>query len=114
MSYINEIAEKMKNGRASLMIGAGFSKNAVPNMPTNKKFLTWNELGDVFYEKLYNHKPESNERYLNVLKLAEEVDAISTGFIKSIKCFCKPCRCEICFFSMQKFIDEWFEDFMYG
>lgn len=75
MSYINEIAEKMKNGRASLMIGAGFSKNAVPNMPTNKKFLTWNELGDVFYEKLYNHKPESNERYLNVLKLAEEVDA---------------------------------------
>lgn len=48
MSYISEIAEKMKNGRASLMIGAGLSKNAVPNMPTNKKFLTWNELGDFF------------------------------------------------------------------
>lgn len=75
MSYISEIAEKMKNGRASLMIGAGFSKNAVPNMPTNKKFLTWNELGDVFYKKLYNKEPDKNERYLNVLKLAEEVDA---------------------------------------
>lgn len=49
------------------MIGAGFSKNDVPNMSTNKKFLTWNELGDVFYEKLYNEKPGNNDKAMKYI-----------------------------------------------
>ena len=72
--YIKEIASKMKNNRASVMIGAGFSKNAEAIMPTDKKFLDWNSLGDVFFKKLHGRAPDK-EKYLNVLKLAEEVEA---------------------------------------
>ena len=72
--HIKEIADKMKNFRASVMVGAGFSKNAVQNTPTNKKFLDWNALGDVFYERIYGKKPDK-EKYLSVLRLAEEVES---------------------------------------
>jgi len=74
-SYISEIAAKMMDGRAAVMIGAGFSRNAIKSDPNRKDFPTWNELGDLFYEKIHGDKPKSNDRYLNILKLAEEVDA---------------------------------------
>lgn len=68
--YLDEISERLWNGRATVMIGAGFSKNAGPQFPD------WNQLGDLFYEKAYGHKPDSKkDKYLNVLHLAEEVDA---------------------------------------
>ena len=73
--YIKEIASKIKNNRASVMVGAGFSKNAEPIVQTDKKFLDWNSLGDVFYEKVNGNKPDGKNQYLNVLKLAEEVEA---------------------------------------
>lgn len=73
--YIKEIASKIKNNRASVMVGAGFSKNAEPIVQTDKKFLDWNSLGDVFYEKVNGRKPDGKNKYLNVLKLAEEVEA---------------------------------------
>lgn len=75
LQYIKEIADKMKNFRASIMVGAGFSKNADKNMPTDKTFLNWNELGDLFYEKVHGEKPGEEVKYLNVLKLAEEVES---------------------------------------
>lgn len=75
LEYIKEIANKMKNHRAAVMVGAGFSKNADAILQTNKKFLDWNGLGDVFYKKTHGKEPESNAKYLNVLKLAEEVEA---------------------------------------
>lgn len=75
LQYIKEIAEKMRNFRASIMVGAGFSKNADKNMPTDKTFLDWNQLGDLFYEKVHGEKPEDKVKYLNVLKLAEEVES---------------------------------------
>ncbi|MGN0162970.1 MAG: hypothetical protein ACI4EA_05225 [Candidatus Ornithomonoglobus sp.] len=34
----------MKNFRASIMVGAGFSRNAEKNTPADKKFLDWNSL----------------------------------------------------------------------
>lgn len=73
--YITEIAEKMKNNRAALMVGAGFSENAEKTMPTDKGFLDWNGLGDVFFEKVFGRKPIESDKYVSVLKLAEEVEA---------------------------------------
>ena len=48
LEHIKEIAQKMKNHRATVMVGAGFSKNAEAILQTDKKFLDWNGLGDVF------------------------------------------------------------------
>lgn len=73
--YIKEIASKLKHNRAAVMVGAGFSKNAKKITQTNKVFLDWNSLGDIFFEKVNGHKPALDNQYLNVLKLAEEVEA---------------------------------------
>ncbi len=73
--YLNEIAERLWSGQAAVMIGAGFSKNAKKTNPSQKSFPDWNQLGDIFYKKLHDKEPESNERYLNVLELAEQVQA---------------------------------------
>jgi len=71
--YLFEIAERLWSGHATVMVGAGFSKNAIKTDTTKKDLPNWNELGDVFFEKIYNSKPD--QKYLNVLKLAEEVEA---------------------------------------
>ena len=72
--YLNEIAEKLWStpSHAAIMIGAGFSKNA------NNDFPGWATLGDLFFEKIHGRKPDKNkgeDRYLNALKLADEVQA---------------------------------------
>lgn len=68
--YLNEIAERLWDGRAAVMVGAGFSKNASPGFPD------WNQLGDLFYEKAHGVTPEpSRQKYLNVLRLADELQA---------------------------------------
>ena len=72
--YLLEIANRLWSGHATIMIGAGFSKNANKNGSTSKNFPDWNKLGDVFYEKIYGNPP-TNGKYLNVLKLADEVQA---------------------------------------
>lgn len=67
---LNEIAERLWAGRAAVMVGAGFSKNAGGEFPD------WNQLGDLFYRKAHGIKPDtSQQKYLNVLRLAEEVQA---------------------------------------
>lgn len=74
--YIQEIAEKMAQGRAAVMVGSGFSKNAREYRCTEKKFLDWNQLGDIFYKKLYGKLPEEEEHpcyYQSILKLAGKV-----------------------------------------
>jgi hypothetical protein len=40
-------------GRASVMVGAGFSKNARGTLPTLPSFPSWGELANVMYEALY-------------------------------------------------------------
>lgn len=73
---LDEIANRLFTNHAAIMIGAGFSKNAISVNPTCKKFPDWNELGNIFYEKLYGTEPTSpRKEFLNVLKLAEEVEA---------------------------------------
>ena len=72
--YFVEISEKLWSGHATIMIGAGFSRNATKNSTTKKEFPTWDDLGDIFLKKLYGHSPK-DEKYLNVLKLANEIEA---------------------------------------
>lgn len=67
--YLDEIAERLWSGHAAVMVGAGFSKNANPAFPD------WPRLGDIFYEKVHGKAPSDKERYLNPLKLADEVQA---------------------------------------
>lgn len=68
--YLNEIAERLWAERAAVMVGAGFSKNAGNGFPD------WNQLGDLFYQKAHGVKPDpAKQKYLNVLRLAEEVQA---------------------------------------
>jgi hypothetical protein len=70
--YLDDIADKLwsQPSHATIMVGAGFSKNASGDFPD------WNELGDVFYKKIYGEVPTlKNTRYANVLKLADGVEA---------------------------------------
>ncbi len=71
--FLNEIAERLwsKPSHAAIMVGAGFSKNS------NLAFPDWNKLGDLFYEKIHGCRINGSEnvKYLNVLKLANEVEA---------------------------------------
>lgn len=73
--YLNEIAERLWSGHAAVMVGAGFSKNAKPNSTSAPDFPDWSQLGDLLYEKIHGKKPGTNSKYLNVLKLADEVHA---------------------------------------
>ncbi len=57
------------------MVGSGFSKNATPNSASCPSFPNWDELGDEFYKKLHGRMPDESMKYLNVLKLADEVQA---------------------------------------
>ena len=66
---LDEVAERVWSDQAAVMVGAGFSKNAFSGFPD------WNMLGDVFYEKIHGQRPDDRTKYLNVLKLADEVKA---------------------------------------
>lgn len=73
--YLNEIADRLSQGRATVMVGAGFSKNAIKIKNTDKQFLSWNELGDLFYEKLNGKKPdEQTGHYMDALRLAGNIE----------------------------------------
>lgn len=70
--YLEEICERLYTGHATVMVGAGFSKNS------NKNFPDWGSLGDLFFKKIHGRNPNSSkneDRYLNALKLADEVQA---------------------------------------
>lgn len=73
--YLNEIADQLWSNNAAVMVGAGFSRNAKPVGPTSASFPNWQELGDLFFEKLNGRCPSKEDRYLSVLKLAEKVEA---------------------------------------
>lgn len=73
--YLDEITERLWSGHAAVMVGAGFSKNAKKSNPLRKSFPNWSELGNIFYKKIYGSEPNEGQHYLNVLKLADEVQA---------------------------------------
>lgn len=70
---LNNISTRLWDGRAAILIGAGFSRNAKPLTNKARKFPMWNDLGDIFYESVYCEK--NDNRYSNVLKLGDEVQA---------------------------------------
>ncbi len=74
LPHLNEIAARLWSGHAAIMVGAGFSKNATPIDDSCKSFPDWNQLGELFYEKTRGEKIKE-ARFLNVLKLADEVQA---------------------------------------
>lgn len=68
------IRMKLHEGKASCLVGAGFSKNAEMDDATHMK--DWFELADDFYDTLYGEKPkDKNVRYKSVLRLASQVEA---------------------------------------
>ena len=89
-SYIKEIALRLKDprrfGAASVMIGAGFSKNAISKGMLNVQPPNWSELADRMYCELYPESEQWDEKQKkewecqriiktsgkNVTKLAEE------------------------------------------
>jgi len=74
LPHLNEIAARLWSGHAAIMVGAGFSRNATPINDSCKGFPDWNQLGELFYEKTRGERIKDG-RFLNVLKLADEVQA---------------------------------------
>ena len=72
--YLDTIADRLLSGHAAVMVGAGFSRNAVPP-GDDTAFPTWSQLGDRFYERLHGHKPPRNHHYIQVPTLAHEIEA---------------------------------------
>jgi hypothetical protein len=73
--FLKDIYQRLYSGHAAVMVGAGFSKNALGSPPAWKAFPDWSSLGDTFYEKVNGTPPDASSRYLNPLKLAHEVEA---------------------------------------
>ena len=74
--HINEIADALSKHHAALMVGAGFSKNAQKSAVSDKKFLDWNQLSDLFYTSVYGENGPGKE-YYSSLRLAQEVEIMS-------------------------------------
>ena len=60
--YLNEIAERLFSGHATVMIGSGFSHNAKPQGRPYPDFPDGSQLGDLFYEKIYSKQPDADNR----------------------------------------------------
>ncbi len=76
-TYIRDISEALVQGHAALMVGAGFSKNAKKITATDKRFLDWKELSDLFYTSIYGEEGGPGKEYYSSLRLAQEVETIS-------------------------------------
>ena len=72
---LDEIADRLWSGNAAVVVGAGFSQNASPVDPKSAPFPSWQDLGDVFYEKLHGRRPGKEAKYMSLLKMAEQVEA---------------------------------------
>ena len=67
--YLNEIAEQLWNNKASLFVGAGFSRNAIsksdiPIIPL------WSGLGDLFFTK--SLLKASNEALYDIVEYTKD------------------------------------------
>ncbi len=72
--YLDTIADRLVSGHATVMSGAGFSKNAASH-GSRLAFPDWSQLGDRFYQSLHGHPPGPQEKYLQVPALAYQVQA---------------------------------------
>jgi|GEM_PF-6221741 len=72
-SHIEHIASQLKNKKASAMVGAGYSFNAVKIDDSVGDYSDWKQLGILFYEKLHGTGTRPNSDDLDPIALASEV-----------------------------------------
>lgn len=71
---LDYIKRYLDEGKASVFVGAGFSRNA--KMPETTEMKDWNMLGVDFYQRLYGCTPSSSDAmFLSPIHLASEVEA---------------------------------------
>ena len=71
---LNQLRTFLDMGKASVMVGAGFSKNA--DMGENINMKDWGELCEEFYATLYNSKPcDRDLRLKSALRFAQQIES---------------------------------------
>ena len=71
---LNQLRTFLELGKASVMVGAGFSKNA--EMGEDVCMKDWGELCEALYPVLYNAKPCDRDFRLNsALRLAQQIES---------------------------------------
>lgn len=74
-SHMNQVRDALwrrSGGGASVMIGSGFSRNALKTRPDAKAPPTWCDLQKDIFEKLYPREDEKKLATQNPLRLAQE------------------------------------------
>ena len=69
-SKLDHLRDLLRSGRASVMVGSGFSKNA--QMEEGVDVKDWNGLAQIFYKIAYGHEPSDKD-----LKLREPIELAS-------------------------------------
>jgi len=90
--HIDMIADSLVNNHAVVMIGAGFSKNAVKNNDAEniKSFASWNDLAKICLKKIDPNYDETKPYFGNPLSVFQEFentfgrDALENLFIEHI------------------------------
>lgn len=74
-NYLDLICNHLKEHRAAVLVGAGFSKNAINLDETKQKSPDWSELANIFIKKLSSDEKEKNRlSQIGPLALAEQVE----------------------------------------
>ncbi len=72
---LEQIRRHLRRGKASVMVGAGFSKNAI--MDEGTRMLDWGELCSLFHKELYGKEAGDSElRLKSALRLAQQVESV--------------------------------------
>lgn len=64
IAHLKKIAELLSQGRAAVLVGAGFSKNAI-SLNGDDRMPSWEELHQVLFDKLFSSE-EDREKYRNI------------------------------------------------
>ncbi len=72
--YVKEIVDNLKKHHASVLVGAGFSRNAIRLDGSEKHMPNWNELAVIFSEKLGTNSTDN--QYVDPLSLAQQVEVL--------------------------------------
>lgn len=72
---LEHIRRYLKDGKASVMVGAGFSKNAKKSASVKVK--DWNELTEDFLNRIYTpeERSELDLKYVSPLRIASQIEA---------------------------------------
>ena len=72
---LDHLRDLLRSGRASVMVGAGFSKNA--QMEEGVDIKDWNGLAQIFYKIAYGHEPSDKDLKLRApIELASRVTSL--------------------------------------